>query len=126
MLAKRAAAEVADVALLPTDSRKAFGALLAEQFPSSIGEVAWIRDNGEPMLIDSPDLLKTSTLDRPRRVFLSWPSTGDWQNHGWSWTIPAQFDEVTPFSEWGLAAVRVGEQWGIIDEDGEYVAAGAI
>lgn len=123
LLARRVSADVADVALLPHDSRKAFGTLLAGQFPAALGEAAWVRDNGEPWLIDSPDLLRTTALDRPRRVFLSWPKSGDWKNHGWSWTIAAQFDEVTPFSDWGLAAVRVGRQWGIIDESGKFVQA---
>ena len=121
LLARRVSADVADLALLPHDSRKAFGTLLAEQFPAALGEAIWVRDNGEPRLIDSPDLLKTTALDRPRRVFLSWPKSGDWKNHGWSWTIAAQFDEVAPFSEWGLAAVRAGKQWGIIDESGQFV-----
>ena len=34
--------------------------------------------------------------------------------------IPHQFHEVQPFSE-GLAAVRVGEHWGYIDTEGNYV-----
>ncbi|MCC6882388.1 MAG: WG repeat-containing protein, partial [Verrucomicrobiales bacterium] len=120
-LAQRTAAEVVDVAVLAQDGRKQLGAFLAEKFPFAVGRAVWVGDAGAPKLIDSPDLLDTKDRDRRHHVFLSWPKSGDWQNHGWSWVIPAEYDEAQPFSEWGLAAVRGGKQWGLINESGQFV-----
>lgn len=119
-LARRSGAQVLDLALIPKEGRKELGGWLGENFPSSIGSVAWVTDNGKPKVIDCPDVLATKAVEQRRRVFLSWPVTEGWQNHGWSWSISARFDETKPFSEWGLAAVRVGKQWGLIDETGAF------
>jgi len=120
-MAARTSSDVLDVSLTAKDSRKEFGGWLAENFPSSLGRTSWVRADGRERVIDSPDILPTQALDIPRRVFLSWPKADGWKNLGWSWTIPAQFDEVKPFSQWGLAAARVGKQWGILDESGKWL-----
>lgn len=120
-LAERSGARVLDLALVPKDSRKELGGWLAETFPASHGSTVWITDNGAPKVTDVPDILDTKALGQRRRVFLSWPVPEGWQNHGWSWRIAARFDEVKPFSKWGLAAVRVGAKWGLINEAGAFV-----
>ncbi len=120
-LAQRTGASLLDVAVVARASRKELGNWLAETFPSTTGSTVWVCEGQEPRLMDCPDLLTTSAPYRPHRVLLVWPQITDWQNHGWSWTIQPQFDEVKPFSEWGLAAVRKGKLWGFVDESGKLV-----
>lgn len=117
-LADRTGAEVLDVAVTAHDSRQEFTGWLAASHQAQQGSTVWMRDSGATKVIDSPDVLAVTALERPRQVFLHWPKTENWINRGWSWTIQPQFDEVTPFSDWGLARVRTGKFWGVIDRTG--------
>ncbi|MEO6755188.1 MAG: WG repeat-containing protein [Chthoniobacteraceae bacterium] len=98
---------------------------LVETYPDHQGATVWVQDNGETKVIDCPDVLTAADKEQPRHVFLHWPKTKVWKNLGWSWTIQPQFDEVTPFSKWGLARVRVGKAWGVINEAGTAIQSPA-
>lgn len=115
-LAKRTAAEVLEI---PGDSA---GHRMAEwienTWPDETGRTAWIRQDGKMKVIDSPDIGEVTTPERPRRVFLIWKNLVP---GGWSWTIEPRFDEALPFASCGLARVRVGKFWGLIDEGGNFV-----
>ncbi len=126
-LAERTGGEILDIQLTAQERRKDLTGLLTESYPEQHGETVWVRDNGRSKVIDSPDVLQLGNTGAAemgsRRVFLRWPRTETWKAQGWSWTIPPQFDQVTPFSPWGLARVRTGKWWGLIDEAGRTVLA---
>ncbi len=138
-LAGKAGAEILDISFAAREGREELTGWLEESFPGQLGRTAWIRDNHVPKLIDSPDVFEPhggefysrssgqeKALNTPRHVFLQWPrGGGQWENKGWSWTIPPQYDEVLPFSHNGLARVRAGGLWGLIDRSGEVVQAPA-
>ncbi len=115
-LARRTAAEVLEI---PADG--AAGPLagwLERTWPDELGKTAWIRHEGRMKVIDSPDIGEVTTPERPRRVFLVWR---DFLPGGWSWTIEPRFDEALPFAPCGLARVRMGKVWGLIDQGGHFV-----
>lgn len=115
-LAKRTASEILEI---PAD--RAGGRLpdwLAEVWRDEVGRTAWIRQGGEMKVIDSPDIGTVTTPERPRRVFLLWKNA---MPGGWSWTIEPRFDEALPFAPCGLARVRVGKSWGLVDHGGNVV-----
>ncbi len=127
-LAERTGAEILDIAVTAQKSRKELTGWLTDTYPAQQGSTVWVRDNLATKVIDCPDVLAVTTTKAddavsspPRQVFLRWPRTETWKNKGWSWTIQPQFDEVTPFSRWGLARVRAGKAWGVIDEAGAVV-----
>lgn len=127
-LADRTGAEILDVAVTAQKSRKEFTGWLTDNYPSQQGVTIWVRDNLATKVIDCPDVLEVTTTksndpasSSPRQVFLRWPKMETWPNKSWSWTIQPQFDEATPLSRWGLARVRSGKTWGLIDEAGQVV-----
>ena len=131
-LASRTGAEILDIAVTAQKSRKELTGWLTETYPSQQGFTTWVRENLAIKVIDCPDVLAVTTtppregvgfpLEQvARHVFLRWPRSDVWVNKGWSWTIPPQFDDATPFSRWGLARVRIGKAWGVIDEAGKII-----
>lgn len=120
LLARRTGGKILDFALTPQESRKEMGTWLAKNFPAAPGRASWIQDQSEAKGIDAPDLLNSTDPGSRWRVFLHWSESSGWKNQGWSWTIEPRFDEARPFTEWDLAAVRVGTRWGVLKESGEF------
>ncbi len=125
--AEKAGADVLDIALTAQESRKEIAGWLAASFPDVTGSTTWVRENRVTRLIDAPDVLPlpgfsaTPTSSRPHRAFLRWPRRETWQPKGWSWVIPATYDEALPFTTFGVARVRKGKSWGVIDTNGNVV-----
>lgn len=114
------AAAVLDVAIVARESRKELGEWIAKSFPSLQGQAVAVLDQKAAAAIDAPDVLRVSA-DRPRRILLRWPANEIWSNKGWMWTIkPAGFDAVEPFQAIGLARVKSGGKWGLIDRTGKW------
>ena len=70
--AKQTASEV-----LPVDSGNDKAKIdlirfLSDGFPALFGSTTWVRFDGSPGVIDSPDLMPASTLERPRRALFRW------------------------------------------------------
>ncbi len=65
-------------------TRSELARFLAETFPGLLGETSWIQDRGDPKMIDSPDLLTVTTLERPRRALVTWqPGNPYMKNKSW-------------------------------------------
>jgi hypothetical protein len=116
-LAGRVGAEILDLARVGP-AREEIASWLGRTYPDTLGKTTWIRDKGETMGFDSPDFGPVTTHDRPRRAFLYWQGN---MPTGWTWSIEPRFDEVMPFDACGLARVRMGTHWGLIDRTGKNV-----
>lgn len=119
-VAKKAAGTILNLSQLGR-ARLQLPGWLGNTYPDTIGKTTWILDGAEPLGIDSPDFGPVSTLDRPRRAFVFWPGT---MPTGWEWSVEPRFDEALPFED-GVARVRVGEKWGLIDSAGKEIHAPA-
>jgi hypothetical protein len=119
--AARAGGGILDLAEVGV-ARAAIVAWLGRAHPDTLGKTTWISDGGRPMVIDSPDLGEVSTHERPRRAFIFWPGK---MPTGWAWSIGPRFDEALPFEACGLARVRVGKLWGLVDKAGRDLLAPA-
>lgn len=135
-LAKRMGSEVLDVAITAVERKSELCGWLAASFPGRHGTSSWVLDDGAPAAIDAPDLLGVwrnpaegreedlaQALGTPRFVFLAWPPRNVAGIKEWSWVIAPDYDDATPFSPWGLAKVRKGPGWGLIDPQGRTVLA---
>ncbi|MGB6221851.1 WG repeat-containing protein, partial [Haloferula sp.] len=125
-LAERTGAKILDPADSGQDSPLQVADWLSKTFPERKGRATWIRPLfgiHDKRVIDGPDILSCSNLTSLKaRVFLTWEPHGKpWKNLGWSWSIEPTYDQVREFDQWGLARVRQGNKWGLIDRDGAVV-----
>ena len=120
VLAKRTGGGILDLSQLGT-ARQEIINWLGRAHPDTLGKTTWILDGAEPLGIDSPDFGPVSTLDRPRRAFIFWPGN---MPIGWEWAVEPHFDEALPFEN-GVARVRTGKKWGLINTSGQELHAPA-
>jgi hypothetical protein len=136
VLAERMGADVLDVAAVALERKSELCGWMAASFPERHGTSSWVFDDGAPAAIDAPDLLRVRRHhgedgvqgpapepETARFVFLAWPPRSTTGIREWSWVIAPEYDDVTPFSPWGLARVRKGNQWGLVDHLGRTVLA---
>lgn len=78
---------------------------LTAAFSHKLGETVWVRQGNEPKMIDCPDVLSVTTLERRRHVFLHWyPDFQYLKNRNWLKIVTAEPQRRQTFdadqSEW--------------------------
>lgn len=71
-LAKRTGSRIMAIEPPKNAAREPVLGRLAEDYPDLRGSTGWAMENGEPRVIDGPNINPVKTLDRPRKAFLSW------------------------------------------------------
>ena len=71
-LAKRAGTSILAVDINPGNSGRPLLEWLSTSFPAHITSPVWVREGDAARVLDGPDVLAVTTLDRQRRVFLHW------------------------------------------------------
>lgn len=123
-VAQAAAGEILTVDRTWDEGRGAVGPWLAERFPLEGAQTSWARTSDSSgmnlrAIVDAPDFWRTAS-DTQRRVFVHWPASERLGAHGWSWAIEPGFEAVRSFESNGLARVKDGGKWGLVDPSGRW------
>ena len=71
-MARRVGAEVLSIGPSADGSRQQLVDLLEAAFGKHLAAAVWVRDGTEPRILDGPDVLPVSGLERQRKVLLHW------------------------------------------------------
>lgn len=83
-LAVNTGSEILEMADGHGSPRSALAGELSTAFPELLGSTVWVREGGTPGMIDCPDVLAVTTLERRRHVFVHWlPNNPYLRNRNW-------------------------------------------
>lgn len=80
-LAKRTSSQILTIEPVGNDLRKPHLDRLTKLFPVLHGLTSWVSEEDLPTLIDSPDLARATTPDRPRQALFQWFSLPEDKRH---------------------------------------------